>query len=59
MDVLQELNKYLEEELQFEIKQLGHVFEHDELINIGASIYTLNRIKNKLKSLEESENDVF
>lgn len=53
--MMEELKDFIEEELQFNIKQLGNCFEQDELLNIGATVYTLNTILNKLNSLEGEE----
>jgi len=49
---IEELKDFLKDELEFEIKQLGNVYEQDELINIGATVYTLNKVLNKIKELE-------
>jgi len=54
-----ELIKILEEERDFEIKQLGNCYEEDELINIGATVYTLTKVIDTIKKLEGDEDNEF
>lgn len=54
---IEELKDFLKDELEFEIKQLGNVYEQDELINIGATVYTLNKVLNKIKELEGADDN--
>lgn len=47
-----ELISKLEEEREFEIMNLGKTSEYEELISIGATVYTLSRVINTIKELE-------
>lgn len=47
-----ELIRRLEEERDFEIKNLGANYEYGELISSGSTVYTLTKVIETIKQLE-------
>ncbi len=50
--MMDELKVFIQEEIQFNIKQLGNCYEAEELINLGATVYTLTTVLNKIEEME-------
>jgi hypothetical protein len=58
IDLLEELKQTLQNELDYEIKLMGNSYEKDELINHGATIYTLHKVLKIISVLKGETEDV-